>query len=216
MTWLHSQFTGVSAVISGMFKPRRLFPGGSQGNEHLTAVVAAVLLLLLVVEVATLLDMRLLLTVHVLVGLLLIPIVVLKLGSTGWRMLRYYLGSEEYVERGAPNVVLRTVVAPLIVLSTLVLFATGTALVALGETEGTVVGLHKASFIVWVGAISVHVLAHIRRLPVLLRLRAPGRGIRLALVTGTVVTGLAIATVAFPTADHLQDRVSAQVGLDVQ
>jgi hypothetical protein len=142
--------------------------------------------------------------------------VALKLGSTGWRMLRYYLGSQEYVERGPPNVVLRTVVAPVVVLSTLVLFATGTALVALGATEGTVVGLHKASFIVWVGAISVHVLAHIRRLPVLLRLRAPGRGIRLALVTGTVVTGLAIATVAFPSADHLQDRVSAHVGLDVQ
>ena len=101
-------------------------------------------------------------------------------------------------------------VAPLIVLSTLVLFATGTALLALGETEGTVVGLHKASFIVWVGATGVHVLAHLRRLPGLLRLKAPGRGIRLALVTGTVVTGLAIATVAFPTADHLQDRVGTR------
>ena len=71
--------------------------------------------------------------------------------------------------RGPPNVLLRTVVAPVVVLSTLVLFATGTALVALGETEGTVVGLHRASFIVWVGATGVHVLAHIRRLPVLLR-----------------------------------------------
>ena len=214
--WFHSWFTGVSAVIGGMSKRRRLFPGGSQGNEHLTAVVAAVLLLLLFVEGATLLDMRSLLTVHALVGLLLIPIVALKLGSTGWRMLRYYLGSKEYVERGPPNVVLRTVVAPLMVLSTLVLFATGTALLALSETEGTVVGLHKASFIVWVGATGVHVLAHIRRLPVLLRVRAPGRGIRLALVSGAVVTGLAIATVAFPTADRMQDRVSAHVGLDAQ
>ena len=173
------------------------------------------LLLLLFVEGATLLNMRSLLTVHVLVGLLLIPIVALKLGSTGWRMLRYYLGSEEYVERGPPNVVLRTVVAPLIVLSTLVLFATGTALVALGETEGTVVGLHKASFIVWVGATGVHVLAHIRRLPVLLRegtrSRHPSRaGQRRSR------DGLAIATVAFPTADRLQDRVSAHVGLDAQ
>jgi hypothetical protein len=130
-------------------------------------------------------------------------------------MIRYYLGSEEYVERGPPNVILRTMVAPLVVLSTLVLFATGTALLALGETEGTVVGLHTASFIVWVAATSVHVLAHVRRLPVLLRLKAPGRGIRLGLVTGTVLTALAIATVAFPAADHLQDRVSAQVGLDV-
>ena len=111
---------------------------------------------------------------------------------------------------------MRTVVAPVIILSTLVLFATGTALLVLGETEGTIVGLHKASFIVWVGATSVHVLAHARRLPGLLRLRVPGRGIRLALVTSALVTGMALATVAFPTADHLQDRVSAQIGIDVQ
>jgi hypothetical protein len=194
---------------------RRILAGGSQGNEHLTAVVAAALLVLLFVEGATLLKIQSLLTVHAFVGLLLIPIVVLKLGSTGWRMIRYYLGSEEYVERGPPSVILRTMVAPLVVLTTLVLFATGTALLAVGETEGTVVGLHKASFIVWVAATSVHVLAHVRRLPVLLRLRAPGRGIRLGLVTGAVLTGLAMATVAFPAADHLQDRVSAQVGLDV-
>jgi hypothetical protein len=193
-----------------------MFRGGSQGNEHLTAVVAAVLLLLLFVEGATLLEIGSLLTVHAFVGVLLIPIVGLKLGSTGWRMLRYYLGSAEYVERGPPSVVLRIVVAPLVILSTLVLFATGMALLALGETEGTIVGLHKASFIVWVAATSVHVLAHVRRLPGVLRLKTPGRGIRLALVTGAAVTGLAIATVAFPTADHLQDRVSARVGLDVQ
>jgi hypothetical protein len=198
-----------------MLKPRRILAGGSQGNEHLTALVAAVLLLVLFVEGATLLNIRSLLTVHAFVGVLLIPIVALKLGSAGWRMLRYYVGSEEYVRRGPPNVILRTAVAPLVVLSTLVLFATGTALLALGETQGTMVGLHKASFIVWVAATSVHVLAHLRQLPGLLRLKAPGRGIRLALVTGSVVTGLALATVSFPTADHLQDRVTAHIGLDV-
>ena len=201
-----------------MPKLRGTFPGGSQGNEQLTAVVAAVLLLLLVVEGATLLQIGSLLTVHALVGLMLIPIVALKLASTGWRMLRYYLGAEEYVERGPPNVVLRTLVAPLIVLSTLVLLGTGTALLALGETRGTLVGLHKASFIVWVAAFGVHVLAHVGRLPGLLWLnaRAPGRGLRLALVASTVVSGLAIAAVSFPTADHLQDRVSSHVGLDAR
>ena len=199
-----------------MPKLRPLFSGGSQGNEQLTAVVATVLLLLLFVEGATLLQIGSLLTVHVFVGLMLIPVVMLKFASTGWRLLRYYRGAEEYVERGPPNVVLRTVVAPLIVLSTLVLFATGTALLVFSQTEGTLVGLHKASFIVWVGATSVHVLAHARRLPGLLWVDGPGRGVRLALVASAVVTGLAIATVAFPTADKLQDRVSAHVGLDVR
>jgi hypothetical protein len=67
---------------------RQLLRGGSAANEHLTAVVAALLLLLLAVEGATLLHIRSLLTVHAFVAMLLIPIVVLKLASTGWRMLR--------------------------------------------------------------------------------------------------------------------------------
>ena len=84
----------------------------------------------------------------------------------------------------------------------------------LSETQGVLVGLHKASFIVWFGATSAHVLAHVRQLPALLRAKAPGRGIRLALVTGAVLTGLMIATVSFPAADRLQDGVSAEFGLD--
>jgi len=61
--------------------------GGAAGNTHLTTVVAAALLLLLAVEGATLLDLRPLLSVHAFVGILLIPVVGLKLGSTSWRML---------------------------------------------------------------------------------------------------------------------------------
>jgi hypothetical protein len=79
---------------------RRLLAGGSTGNGQLTAVVVAVLLLLLAIEGATLLQLQSLLTVHVFVGMLLIPVVALKLASTGWRMLRYYLRSDEYVRLG--------------------------------------------------------------------------------------------------------------------
>src|SRR2546423_14692644 len=124
---------------------KRLFTGGSAGNEQLTLALAALLLVLLAVEGATILQIGPLLTVHAFVGMLLIPVVVLKLASTGWRMLRYYRLGEEYVRRGPPHVMLRVVVAPLVVLSTLVLFATGVALVILDQTHGTVVGLHKAS-----------------------------------------------------------------------
>ena len=133
-----------------MSRLKRLFAGGSAGNRQLTALVAAVLLLLLAIEGATLLRLGSLLTVHAFVGILLIPIVALKLASTGWRMLRYYLGADEYTRHGPPHVVLRALVAPVIVLSTVVLFSTGVALLALGQTSGTVVGLHKASFVVLV------------------------------------------------------------------
>jgi len=197
-----------------MTRVRRLLGGGSGGNQQLTAVVASLLLLLLAIEGATLLRLGSLLTVHAFVGMLLIPIVGLKLASTGWRMVRYYLGGEEYVRRGPPHVVLRMLVAPLIVLSTLVLFGTGVALLALGQTSGTVVGLHKASFVVWLGATGVHVLAHVLKLPGLLRTRAPGIALRLSVVAVTVVAGASLATATLPAADRLQDRASAHIGLD--
>jgi hypothetical protein len=136
-----------------------------------TAVIAAVLLLLLAIEGATLLRLTSLLTVHAFVGMLLIPVLGLKVASTGWRLLRYYRNGEEYVRRGPPHLALRAVVAPVIVLSTLVLLGTGVALLVLGQTHGTIVGLHKASFLVWVGATGLHVLAHVSKLP-----RPCGRG----------------------------------------
>ena len=193
---------------------KRTLLGGSAGNEHLTAAIAAVLLLLLAIEGATLLQLRPLLTVHAFVGMLLIPVVAVKMASTGWRMLRYYGGADEYVRRGPPPLLLRALVAPVLIVSTIVLFATGTALLILGQTEGTLVGLHKASFIVWLGAAAVHVLAHVSKLPSLLRTRAAGHGLRIALVAGAVAAGLAIAVATLPAADQLQDRASAHVHLD--
>jgi hypothetical protein len=199
-----------------MERIRRLLVGGSRGNEQLTAVIAAVLLLLLAIEGATLLQIRSLLTVHAFVGMLLIPVLALKLASAGWRFLHYYRQGEEYVRRGPPHLVLRTLVAPLIVVSTLALFATGVALLVLGQTEGTVVGLHKASFIVWVGAMTLHVLAHAPKLPRLLQARVPGTSIRIALVTGAVLAGAVLATATLPGADQLQDHASAHIGLDAR
>ena len=97
---------------------RRLLAGGSTGNDHLTAAVAAVLLLLLAVEGATLLRLQPLLTVHAFVGMLLIPVVALKFASTGWRMLRYYGGGDEYVGQGPPPLFLRALIAPVLIVST--------------------------------------------------------------------------------------------------
>ena len=86
-----------------MGRIERMRAGGSAGNRQLTALVAAILVLLLAIEGATLLRLGSLLTVHAFVGMLLIPIVALKLASTGWRMLRYYLGADEYTRHGPPR-----------------------------------------------------------------------------------------------------------------
>ena len=193
---------------------KRLFVGGSGGNEQLTLAVAALLIVLLAVEGATMLQIGSLLTIHAFVGMLLIPVVALKLASTGWRMLRYYQRGEEYVLRGPPHIALRMLVAPVLVLSTLFVFGTGVALLALDQRHGTLVGLHKASFLVWVAAFGLHVLVHLFELPRLRRVRIPGAVLRLALVTASVAAGLVLATETLPAADRLQDHATGHVGFD--
>ena len=169
---------------------------------------------LLLAEGATLLNVGALLTVHAFVGMLLVPVVVVKLASTGWRMVNYYAGSEEYVLRGPPHVLIRVIVAPVLVASTVILFGTGIALLALSQTEGTIVGLHKASFVVWAFAFGVHFLTRLGPLWRGLRERVPGISLRLVAAMFSVVAGVALATTTLPAVDHLQDDMSGHVGFD--
>jgi hypothetical protein len=198
---------------------RRLLTGGTDGNERLTAATAAVLLVLLALEGLTLLGIQQFLRPHIFLGLLLIPPILLKLASTGWRMSRYYRRSEEYVRRGPPALLLRTIVAPVLVLSTVALFATGIAAAALGR-GGLLLGLHKLSFIVWVGAMSIHVLTRAAKLPRLIaadwwrRDALRGRHARQLVLTGTLVAGLGLAVLTLPVVDHWQDRGSGIAGID--
>jgi hypothetical protein len=104
-----------------------------------------------------------LLAVHIFVGLLLLGPVALKLATTGYRFARYYGGAREYVALGPPELLMRVLVAPVLVLSTLTLFGTGVALVV-SPHRGAVLGLHKAS-VLWFGACSLHVLAYGLRAP---------------------------------------------------
>jgi hypothetical protein len=208
-------------VIAVPERLRRLLRGGSEGNERLTAAVAVVLLVLLAAEGLTLLGVQQLLLPHVFLGFLLIPVVLLKLASTGWRMTAYYRRVDEYVRRGPPAVLLRVLVGPLVVVSTISLFATGVAVVALGR-RGPLLGLHKASFIVWVGAMSVHVLAHAVKLPRLVALDwwrgdgASGRRVRQLALVGALAMGLLVAVASIPLADHWQDRTTSVVGFDAR
>ena len=108
--------------------------GGPEGNARLTTSIGLVLLVLLIVETLTTLSARSLLPIHIFLGLLLLPPVALKLASTGWRFLRYYAGDKLYRHEGPPRLLLR-LLAPLLIVSTLVLFGSGIALAAGGTTE---------------------------------------------------------------------------------
>src|SRR2546427_7494947 len=90
----------------------RLLRGGTEGNARLTATTGVVLLVLLAIEGVTILAIRPLLSVHVFVGLLLIPPVALKLAAVGYRLLRYYTRAAEYVRKGPPLLLMRMIVAP--------------------------------------------------------------------------------------------------------
>src|SRR3978361_1994747 len=136
---------------------RRLFSGGSEGNERLTAATAAVLLWVLALEGLPLLGVPQYLRPHIFLGLLLVPLVLLKLASTGWRLTRYYRRSEEYVRRGPPAILIRMIVAPVLVVSTIAMISTGITAAALAS-RGLWLTLHKLSFFVWLGAMSLHVL----------------------------------------------------------
>jgi len=51
-------------------------------------------------------------------------------------------------------------------------------------------------------------------LPRAIRLPSPRLALRLCTVGASLVTGLALATVSLPAVDHLQDSVSAHIGVD--
>jgi hypothetical protein len=177
--------------------------GGTAGNERLTGSTSLLLLLLLAAEGVTILFLGPLLPEHIFIGMVLIPPVALKLGSTGYRMVRYYGGSPTYRAEGPPRIALRAM-APVLVLSTLALLGTGVGLIVVGPGHETLLTLHKASFVVWVAFIAVHALAYVLRIPWLASAdwrRTPGRarlrggGARRALVIGSLLAGVVLGAI---------------------
>ena len=177
--------------------------GGAQGNALLTSLIAAVLLVLLAVEGATIPAIHQLLSLHIFVGVLLLGPVALKLASTGYRFVCFYGRNAEYVRLGPPPTLMRFVIAPTLVVSTLVLFGSGVALLAI-PGRGAVLTLHKASFIVWFGAMSIHVLTYAlrvgRRLVAEATCRVDGRGYRIAVTLLAVAVGVSTALATYPLA----------------
>jgi len=134
---------------------------GVESNARLTGTTAAVLLLLLAGEGLTILRIQPLLNVHVFIGMMLIPPVLLKISSTGYRFIRYYSGSPAYRRKGPPPTLLR-LLGPVVIILTLLLLGSGVALLlAPASLRSSLLLLHKASFFVWFAAMAVHVLFHL-------------------------------------------------------
>jgi hypothetical protein len=147
-----------------------------------------------------------LVSAHMFIGMVLIPPVVLKLASTGYRFARYYTGSRAYRAEGPPLLPLR-LLAPVLVTSTIGVFVTGVLLLSAGHKSDTLLLIHKVSFIVWGVVFAVHLLAYTPQ--VVRSLRAdwgaarreavPGAGFRGLLVAAALGGGAALALSLLPT-----------------
>jgi hypothetical protein len=185
-------------------------PGGNHpgvtGNERLTALTGAILLVLIAIEVVTIPSLSTLLSLHVVAGVLLTGPLVVKIASTGYRFVRYYSGSPPYRRKGPPHPVLRWL-APLLLLSTLVVMGSGFGLVLVDPAHpGPWPELHALSFIVWAAVIFVHVAVYVWRVPKLIagdwreQSRPPvaGRGTRLVANIGTLAAAAIGALILLP------------------
>jgi hypothetical protein len=168
-------------------------------NERLTALTGAALYVLLIAIAFTIVQLPEQLPVHYLVGFLLIPPVALKLVSTGYRFTRYYAGGAAAGRPDPPPALLRFIVAPVLVGSTVVVFASGLELWAFGLAYGRAwMTAHTISAVLLVLSSSAHVIGHLRRsaAAVVEEMRAPaarGASVRRSIVIGSLILGVAVA-----------------------
>ena len=169
------------------------------GNERLTSITGAVLLVLLFLIGLTVLRVRTLLPQHLFLGFALIPPLGLKMFSTGSRFVRYYAGDPAYRRAGPPELLLR-LIAPILVLSTVALFVSGLELWFFGLRYGSIwLAAHRISFLVWLPLIAIHSLSYLNKSSEALAGELSGGGAResvlarRSLVIGSLVAGLALA-----------------------
>lgn len=135
---------------------------GVEGNARLTGLNGMLLVVLLAVEGATILRIRQLISVHVYVGVLLVGPLLLKCASTVYRFVRYYAGTRPYRQKGPPHLLLRAL-GPFVILTTFAVLGTGIGLLTVRPGHaGLLLTAHKASFVLWFGVMTIHVLGHIR------------------------------------------------------
>jgi hypothetical protein len=181
---------------------------GVRENARLTSATGIALLLPLLVVAGSGLLFDGLWRVHYFAGFLLLPLVALKLASTGYRAARYYRADPRYRRAGPPAPLLRGL-APLLVVSAVLLLVSGVVMWAThstGQPWGTV---HTDAAVVFLAVTAVHVLAHLpgawRTVGEARRSRADAgaeperpRAGRRATLIGALAVGLVVAVATIP------------------
>lgn len=133
-----------------------------EGNSRLTALVGFILLGLFLGELFTLSSLRTLLPLHIFLGLLLIPPLLLKLSSVLWRFFHYYLKNEAYNRAGAPALIAR-LLGPLLAATTVVLLGSGVMMVV-NIDRAQALNIHRSSYPPWLFFIALHVAIHLKKM----------------------------------------------------
>jgi len=133
-----------------------------EANARLTGTTGLVLIVLLFVEGLTIPFIGRLVSWHILIGLILIPPLLVKMASVSWRFSRYYLHDPRYRRSGPPHPLLR-ILGPLVMGSTILLFASGIDLWLTGPTDRTMFRIHQLTFVFWFIVVAIHVASHLLR-----------------------------------------------------
>ena len=131
-----------------------------RGNARLVALSGLTLLVLLPVPYVSALSLDLLWRVHFFSSLVLVPLLLVKFAGTGWRAVRYYLRDADYRADGPPHPMAR-LSAPILVLSTIILFVSGVVMMLDGDRFGVWSTVHNGAAIIFTGALGLHLLAHL-------------------------------------------------------
>lgn len=132
------------------------------GNLILTSHAGLIILFGLVLLYLSGLAFAPLRPMHFAIGFALIPLLVVKLCSTGWRAIRYYFGRGAYRAAGPPWLLPRLIAAPLaaaVVLATI----SGVVLWAEGTDHGTWAAVHTVSVIALAVLALVHLAVYLRK-----------------------------------------------------
>jgi amino acid transporter len=200
---------------------------GPRANRRLTALTGAIILPLALLVLLTGLLFGSFWHVHYFLAYLLLPIVLLKVGSTTYRAVRYYLQSGAYRFIRPPYPIGR-ITSPLLVLSVIVLFTSGIAM-WLTHSRGDPWGfLHTDAAIAFCGLALLHLAMYLPealhamrrevhppetepRTRTRSRVSRPRALLYTAVVAGLLLALLTIAPSRFPARGHRHRNESALV-----
>jgi hypothetical protein len=179
---------------------------------RLLSLLGVVLFFGLAVEGLTVLSIGRMVALHIILGMVLVPLMIYKITVATYRFAMYYLGARDFKRAGPPELLLRAI-GPILVLSTLVMLASGIVLAFLPPSSEAVVlwrYIHQVSFIIWFALLAIHVLAYLRRAfgTASYDFRSSryhylvGRNGRLISIGLAIFVGLGLGAVVYPEAVH--------------